>query len=60
MRARICRGSVSRKPEDLPIMVLSLPCSKPDTRCRCNFINTRRQISEHELCRAVITIAGYT
>ena len=37
MRARICRGSVSRKPEDLPIMVFSLPCSKPDAHCHCNF-----------------------
>ena len=40
MRARICRGSVSRKPEDLPIMVFSLPCSKPNARCRCDKVTT--------------------
>ena len=28
MRARICGGRVSRKPEDLPIMVFSLSCRR--------------------------------
>ena len=34
MRARICLGRVSMKPEDLPIILFSLSCGRPQAERR--------------------------
>ena len=34
MRARICLGRVSMKPEDLPIILFSLSCGRPQAKRR--------------------------